>query len=1248
MKIILLFTVLIWQNIGIGAQYIGGASAFSYGLWLSGSNVFHIYIEHYFTLRADDGSFNYCNKSVYQSLPSANLIKCNPECHYTYHSVDLTCSYFNSNENWAEISNTYYHINFVGVNVQYNDVFVLSSKTYYWNADQYNWLTFFNRTTSITGEWNQKPSLDFDFIRTHRYKYKVPGGRQSFLKLPINNYDNDTIRCRASKFDGPYGVECKRCDMHPITLDEVTCTLYFPSTLKSNVLIELQMEDFKSINDTIPMSSVSVQMTIEPDWSDSGDDVPKFTSIVPENGSCIGISPNNDYHGIIESYTNTSNPILSIDVFAFEGFSTSLMQFDSIRKVYYVNYTIDVKAVNKEILVETVIIRVSDGISTTSRFLSYVINYESVKVKSIYPLDEICYKESGTYDFNITFNQIVLKPHKNSYIRIVEYNTSRPYYEVNAFYLNQINSTSIKISLGHFQLTKGFSYSFVFERGAVIGNGYCNPILDVVDNLDKFKFKIIHDPPYNFRFLYTQPTYVNHSAIIEYSIVSGIVDYCYLYFNEQLLFRIDCTQTVAIIKNMSMLDSGNYKLIIGYRTSCLPNTTESYEWVFVKEPPNVSLLTVGIRDNFASKNVEITYKCIYRFQCQMNCQFTKKSNTEILYSDDCSSATHYKPSASMLNHGEHYEFAIYALDLFKTYHQVAAVQFQIDNEPPKLNSTEMNRILDCGLPIDNLTMPIVYDDLDPSPTISYLDRNVNPCSVTRELSAIDHVGNRLRFDEIISFISNAKINYNSLLYVSCITNQQVLEDLRLKSGYITIENNLCNAKISINPLFPQMPINDCDFDFNMTWSISDNCNNIYPTVTQTIKVGIRKIPYSPIDGQINAELLVAFKWPFHKNAKLYSLLLRKNTDTVYTSIANVSNNHFFYGKKLLPGTSYKWKVKYFDEKGEILQESDEWEFTTKMFSDLSLIGTRGPTHVYPDNTDILITWTVENIGNITTSTSTWYDAVFGSEYSEFDRATLLATVVQHRFLQKNEQYSSAYQFKLPERYKSLEYYIFIIVDYYHNIDDDNFKNNQQTKPEKLDVSKLPLPNLRPEVIKTNIDIGKANEKITITYEVGNRGEANTKLKRYWTDNVALVEIGESKNFYETDLRNDFTLKIGLTYSRSIEILLPLKYYGNVSIILDVNKYDTLYESSLLDNQIVKIIEILPPDTPDLNIIEHTSNMTIIAGQSFIISYRVINDGLSETNSYYWYDTTTMVSVNTNKEILKSINQIYGNYSILYS
>jgi hypothetical protein len=158
----------------------------------------------------------------------------------------------------------------------------------------------------------------------------------------------------------------------------------------------------------------------------------------------------------------------------------------------------------------------------------------------------------------------------------------------------------------------------------------------------------------------------------------------------------------------------------------------------------------------------------------------------------------------------------------------------------------------------------------------------------------------------------------------------------------------------------------------VSWNVKDECNILNNGIrVQKVIVDQRQIPYSPLYMQDNVELIPWFKWPVKRTANFYELRIRNSTSEGMETIARIRSNEFRLSFRLAEYESYSWSVAYYSENGTRQEISPSWLFKTKILADLAPTDVRAPPNEILPEEEILVSWTVKNIGRTVTSSSSW-------------------------------------------------------------------------------------------------------------------------------------------------------------------------------------------------------------------------------------------------------------------------------------
>ena len=1147
----------------------------------------------------------------------------------------FTCSSFSNSQDWS-IVDKIESISLPGIaENEYANIYFLSDGGAWTGFNiGYSWSHVSQKVKNKNGNWNTPP-------KTKAFPtYEVVKGCPASLKIPIEDPDGDIIRCRPSVSLGKFGTECESCSfIYSIALDKDTCTLIIPSNLTRSTIIEIQIEDFQNASSTNPMSSVPLQFAVTL-INKVGQvcDVPEFTKLVPPYDSCIAVATSASYEGIFE-LISVSN-ISEINLNAFTGLTKSNLKYESISKTWFINYTIRVTYSNLKLETITAYATNKLGFSSEYRKLNYLLNYEPPRVIQIDTLGNICKSASG-YIWKFLMNRDVSSPSSPSFIRFMRAFNQSTYiqdYQFDTFSLRRRNFTSFSISTPSSVFQVNRNYSILLDFGAVITEDFCKPQSDAISSFETFKFIIVEDTGTEFTFTSNIAQYTNGSLVkILWKLENAIKLDCFLKYNNQSYSTVPCSDDGIDLRN---LQSGAYSFYVKYSTRCTAlKSSSEIKWTVINAKPNVTLSTQGYQNGLASDKFLVKINCTHVLPCIVYCRFVLSSNLGATFNQCLSD---FKP-AFALNNSQSYTFSVYAVDSLGNQANTINIQFKAKTIAPMFNSSLINLEINCGSLIPTVA---TYDEVDLPFTLNYTDKYFNPCSLLRTWRVYDSLGNMRTFDQTIRYLSNTKLSYVDRIFIPCVTNKQVIEDLKYHKGFIVLENNQCNTSLILTAAIPLLPLDDCDFSFSVMWtSIRDSCMGTYPNVEQNVIVGVREIPYSPFHMQKDVTpKAVFFKWPIDRNSRLNEVyLLESKEDDEATLVAStINSNYVTLMKDLKQNQVYFWNVVYTDATNSSIKRiTPFWEFKTKLLANLALEKIVIPIESVVGS-KIQISWIVRNEGNATTSNYLWYDAVFGSAYDELSKSSLLGTVKQQRYTEPQGQYSATFTFQIDERYAFDYFYIYVKVDYYNYLDDSDYTNNMFPYPSIVKILPVPLPNLTPKSISLNPDFGKAGEDFEIKIVVENNGDGSTKINSFWNDLIE-IKLYNSRSIYRSVVNTGGVFSSKSSYVIDRTLTLPLQYYGDAFLTVTVNVDDKLYEASKDNKTLTKLFNIFSPDTANLLIEIFPANLNVKTGSTLRINYTVINDGNAVTNVFQWYDFMRIISTTTNKEVFTKRIDVYSKY-----
>ncbi len=380
---------------------------------------------------------------------------------------------------------------------------------------------------------------------------------------------------------------------------------------------------------------------------------------------------------------------------------------------------------------------------------------------------------------------------------------------------------------------------------------------------------------------------------------------------------------------------------------------------------------------------------------------------------------------------------------------------------------------------------------------------------------------------VVSFASATPINGTGIL---CRVGMKAIG-----SGTFTV--NIQNSKFNENLL-----------SFNTSGTVSSTCE---PTVAVT---GLL-----PENGKTDVASAINLSWQSALNAKNYQLFLWKEGETMpstpfRSSISGTSTNI----SNLEPAAKYFWKIVSVNECSSV--ESVTQSFTVVGRSDLMVENVQIPTNL-ESGSEFTVSFTVKNIGQISTGTAQWRDAVYISTSPNFnDSKTLLTRLYNVTQLGVNESYTQTYKVKMPSEYSG-EYYIHVYTDDYSNVTELLENNNTAAGNNTITVAIMPFPDILVKNIHAVENQLIPGDSITIQWQVENIG--NTAGLGGWRERVTLVPASGQRVQLSPNPISNTDIEVNETINRSVKFRVPttLNFSGSAQIEVELLPSTSLVEKS---------------------------------------------------------------------------------------
>ena len=269
--------------------------------------------------------------------------------------------------------------------------------------------------------------------------------------------------------------------------------------------------------------------------------------------------------------------------------------------------------------------------------------------------------------------------------------------------------------------------------------------------------------------------------------------------------------------------------------------------------------------------------------------------------------------------------------------------------------------------------------------------------------------------------------------------------------------SLCNRNVTVNAA-DQPPISICGVTVSRSWIIADDCGNEIQ-FHQTIFVLQPSEPLFPDNGQTNVGLFQSLSWPIYPGSKTYRLYIWRYGDKRPAVPATDTYDRMYLPVAAYPAnTRMLWQVVY-NVNGTHIPGS-VWGFVTRAFADLAVVDVNIPAVAF-SGSSVAVTWTVRNVGNVSTSLSAWRicDAIYLGRSDVLRNAVRRWADCLRRYVDPDDGYQGSASIQLPQGDVG-RFFVFVQVDIYNFVDDFTTDNNVLLSPETMEVQLTPPPNLR--------------------------------------------------------------------------------------------------------------------------------------------------------------------------------------------
>lgn len=353
----------------------------------------------------------------------------------------------------------------------------------------------------------------------------------------------------------------------------------------------------------------------------------------------------------------------------------------------------------------------------------------------------------------------------------------------------------------------------------------------------------------------------------------------------------------------------------------------------------------------------------------------------------------------------------------------------VDTVPPTI-STVSDVSLTCGSDYSPsaLTIPMVSDNEDPNPSLTHQDLPSAQCSVQRVWTATDEAGNTATRTQTITFTvpQPPQITAPSRIDIPCGSVEDAIRNAA-QTGLLVVHP--CGRPITVT-FNDSARVDRCGFTFTRTWRVQDDCGSV-STFMQTIQVLSLQLPGGPENGQVNTRLDEPLLWPQFPGAYSYKVYVwQYGTQRPSEPTAVVSTRTYRPSSNYAPGTRYLWQIEYVTGVNTTVP-SPIWGFETQSFPDLTVSTITVPPYAFSGQ-DFQLSWTVINIGNLSSGVSVFYDAVNMGPTTDFSGSRRVATIQQNRFVDPQDGYTSSVTVNLQNNDIG-NFYLFVETDLYGQV-----------------------------------------------------------------------------------------------------------------------------------------------------------------------------------------------------------------------
>ncbi|MDM9385689.1 CARDB domain-containing protein [Chlorogloeopsis sp. ULAP01] len=314
------------------------------------------------------------------------------------------------------------------------------------------------------------------------------------------------------------------------------------------------------------------------------------------------------------------------------------------------------------------------------------------------------------------------------------------------------------------------------------------------------------------------------------------------------------------------------------------------------------------------------------------------------------------------------------------------------------------------------------------------------------------------------------------------------------------------------------------------------------------------------------------------------------------------------------------------------------------YADLTVSNVTAPALTVGDPAQVMIGWTVTNLGTGIGQTNTWVDRIIASTDSIIGNRDdiLLASFSNLKPLNLGENYTRSEKLRLSPGFQG-QYQLFVQTDATGVVFENNLEaNNIAVANNTFSVVPIPYADLVVDEVQVQSN-ASSGQKMQVSWTVANNGIGTTNTNS-WSDRVFLATDPEGKNIVANlgSFEQIGALAVGGTYNRSVDVTLPNGLSGTYYLVVTTGgPFEFIYtnNNSRVSNAV--LVTLTPP--PDLVVTNVTSPTTAVqSGSKIDVSWSVENSATGDATGT-WVDSIFIREAgNANGQLISLGSFTYGN------